>query len=93
MTLIRHCIINDSDIVVNIIEYEQAQTGTPEGLDTALKAIQSDIGQIGWVFDNGTFTDPNPPIIPLPALTLPTTAELMAQLQIIQAQITTIGIQ
>lgn len=68
MTLIRHCIINASDIVVNIIEYEQAQTGTPEGLDMALKAIQSDIGQIGWKYDSGEFIDLNPPkpiILPL----------------------------
>ena len=67
--LIRHVILKDN-IVVNIIEYETIQTGCPEGLEDVI-ALASDEGQIGWTYDNGVFTDPNPPAVrePLPELT------------------------
>jgi hypothetical protein len=67
--LIRHVILKDN-VVVNIIEYETLQTGCPEGLEDVF-AMTSDEGQIGWIYDNGTFTDPNPPVVPepLPELT------------------------
>lgn len=67
--LIRHVILKDS-MVVNIIEYETLQTGCPEGLEDVI-ALASDEGQIGWVYDNGVFTDPNPPVArePLPERT------------------------
>ena len=67
--LIRHVILKDN-VVVNVIEYETVQTGCPEGLEDVI-ALASDEGQIGWTYDNNTFTDPNPPAIqePLPELT------------------------
>jgi len=67
--LIRHVILKNN-IVVNAIEYETLQTGCPEGLEDVI-ALASDEGQIGWVYDNGIFTDPNPPVVkePLPELT------------------------
>jgi hypothetical protein len=67
--LVRHVILKDN-VVVNVIEYETLQTGCPEGLEDVI-ALASDEGQIGWTYDNGTFTDPNPPVIqaPLPELT------------------------
>jgi hypothetical protein len=67
--LIRHVILKNNT-VVNAIEYETLQTGCPEGLEDVI-ALASDEGQIGWVYDNGIFTDPNPPVArePLPELT------------------------
>ena len=67
--LIRHVILKDNT-VVNAIEYDSIQTGCPEGLEDVI-ALASDEGQIGWIYDNGIFTDPNPPIArePLSELT------------------------
>ena len=67
--LIRHVILKDNT-VVNAIEYDSIQTGCPEGLEDVI-ALASDEGQIGWVYDNGVFTDPNPPVArePLPERT------------------------
>jgi len=67
--LIRHVILKDNT-VVNAIEYDSVQTGCPEGLEDVI-ALASDEGQIGWIYDNGVFTDPNPPVVrePLPELT------------------------
>ena len=49
---------------------------------------KADEGQIGWVYADGVFTNPNPPVIvDIPALLPPTPEELMAQLNAIQAQI------
>jgi len=66
--LIRHVILK-GNTVVNAIEYDSVQTGCPEGLEDVI-ALASDEGQIGWVYNNGVFTDPNPPVVkPLPELT------------------------
>jgi len=67
--LIRHVILKDNT-VVNAIEYDSVQTGCPEGLEDVI-ALASDEGQIGWIYNNGVFTDPNPPVVrePLPELT------------------------
>jgi len=67
--LIRHVILKDN-VVVNVIEYENIQTGCPEGLEDVI-ALASDEGQIGWTYANNTFADPNPPVVqePLPELT------------------------
>ena len=87
--LIRHAILKDN-VVVNVIEYDTIQTGCPEGLEDVI-AIASEEGQIGWVYADGIFTNPNPPVIvEIPALLPPTPAELMAQLNAIQAQIAAI---
>lgn len=64
--LIRHVILKDN-VVVNVIEYESVQTGCPEGLEDVI-ALASDEGQIGWTYDNGSFTDPNPPVVQEPLL-------------------------
>jgi len=84
--LIRHVILKDN-VVVNAIEYNTVQTGCPAGLEDVI-AIASDVGQIGWVYANGIFTNPNPPaIVEIPTILPPTPEELMAQLNAIQAQI------
>ena len=71
--LIRHAILKDN-VVVNAIEYETIQTGCPEGLEDVI-AIVSDDGQIGWVYADGVFTNPNPPAPP----PVPTYKDLRAQ--------------
>jgi hypothetical protein len=84
--LIRHVILKDN-VVVNVIEYETIQTGCPEGLEDVI-ALASDEGQIGWIYADGIFTNPNPPVIvEIPPILPPTPEELMAQLNAIQAQI------
>jgi hypothetical protein len=84
--LIRHVILKDN-VVVNVIKYETLQAGCPEGLEDVI-AIASEEGQIGWVYADGLFTNPNPPVIvDIPALLPPTREELMAKLNAIQVQI------
>jgi len=71
MSLIRHCIIDtNTNLVVNIIEYETEQTGTPLGLEKHLLCVKSDTGQIGGTYENGVITNPPDPepIIPLGAV-------------------------
>ena len=64
-SLIRHAII-EKGVVVNVIEYETEQYGCPDGLENVV-AIATDTGQIGWLYKNKKFIDPNPTpsIIPL----------------------------
>ena len=63
MTLIRHCIVDtNTNIVVNIIDYEALQTGIPTGFEIEspnLLCVQSDEGQIGGVYSNGVITNPS----------------------------------
>jgi hypothetical protein len=56
----RYAIIKDG-VVVNTIEYEEQPTTPPPGFEDGHTAIQADSVSIGWVYANGTFTDPNPP--------------------------------
>jgi hypothetical protein len=71
MSLIRHCIIDtNTNLVVNIIEYETEQTGTPLGLEKHLLCVKSDTGQMGGTYENGVITNPPEPepILPLGAV-------------------------
>jgi hypothetical protein len=62
MSLIRHCIIDtNTNLVVNIIEYETEQAGVPAGLEEHLLCVKSDDGQIGGTYANGVITNPPPP--------------------------------
>ena len=62
MALIRHCIIDTTtNIVVNIVEYEEVQTGVPPGLEDHLLCVQSDTGQIGGTYAGGVITNPPDP--------------------------------
>ena len=64
MTLIRHCIVDtNTNLVVNVIEYDEIQNEHPPGLDLTLLCVQSDIGQIGGTYKNGVITNPVTPII------------------------------
>jgi hypothetical protein len=65
MNLIRHCIIDtNTNLVVNIIEYETEQSGVPAGLEENLLCIASNDGQIGGIYENGTITNPTQPELP-----------------------------
>ena len=71
MSLIRHCIIDtNTNLVVNIIDYETEQTGIPAGLETYLLCVKSEEGQIGGTYANGVITNPPQPevIFPLGAV-------------------------
>ena len=71
MSLIRHCIVDTtSNIVVNIINYSNLQTGVPLGLESNLLCVQSDAGQIGGTYANGVIT--NPVVVEDVTLHLPT---------------------
>lgn len=58
----RYAIVKDG-VVVNIIEYDSQPTTPPAGFDAGHEAIQADAVNPGWHYANGTFTDPNPPVV------------------------------
>jgi len=67
MTLIRHCIVDTTtNKVVNIIEYEEIQTGVPPGLDFHFLCVASDTGEIGGTYANGEIVNPPPTPQPTP---------------------------
>jgi hypothetical protein len=68
----------ENGIVVNTIEVDS--------LDIMPGLIEANIGGIGWFWDGATFTPPPAPE-PMPTPTPPTKEELLAQLQVLQAQI------
>jgi len=67
--LTRHCIIDTTtNLVVNIVDYETAQSGVPNGLSNNLLVMPSVDGQIGGTYANGILTNPPKPIITLSLL-------------------------
>jgi hypothetical protein len=62
MSLIRHAIVDtNTNIVVNVIEYEEIKTETPPGLEQEhLLCVASDIAGPGFTYNNGVFTAPQP---------------------------------
>jgi hypothetical protein len=68
--MIRHCIIDtNTNLVVNIIDYETQQTEVPIGLEAHLLCVKSDTGQMGGTYADGVITNPPQPelIFPLGA--------------------------
>jgi hypothetical protein len=60
--MIRHCIIDtNTNLVVNIIDYETEQTGIPAGLKEHLLCVKSDTGEIGGAYADGVITNPQQP--------------------------------
>ena len=56
MALIKHCIIDTTtNLVVNVIEYEEIQTGIPPGLNENLLCVANDVYGIGDSYVNGAF--------------------------------------
>ena len=73
MTLIRHCIIDkNTNLVINIVEYETIQNNTPPGLDSNLFCIQSEKGQIGGTYSDGLII--NPKVVEINIIPVLTTA-------------------
>ena len=50
-------------VVVNVIEYEAQPSAPPPGFEAGHVAIQADAVSPGWNYANGTFTNPNPPVV------------------------------
>ena len=61
--MIRHCIIDtNTNLVINIVEYDTTRTGVPEGLESHLLCVASETGEIGGTYNqDGTITNPPPP--------------------------------
>ena len=58
----KYAIVKDGS-VVNVIEYDAQPTTPPPGFDAGHEAIQADAVSPGWVYANGAFTNPNPPVV------------------------------
>ena len=65
----KYAIVKDGS-VVNVIEYAEQPSAPPPGFDAGHEAIQADAVSPGWVYENGVFTDPNPPpvVIEMPPM-------------------------
>lgn len=61
----RYAIVKDG-IVLNAVEYAEQPIGTPDGFEDGAIAIQELWAVSGWLYVNGIFTDPNPPISSIP---------------------------
>jgi hypothetical protein len=60
--MFKTCIVNtDTNIVVNIVEYETEQTGTPPGFSDTYLCVPSEDGQIGGEYIDGKIVNPIPP--------------------------------
>ena len=60
--MFRHCIINTTtNLVENIVEYEEIKSGVPLGFENHYICVASVDGQMGATYNqDGTFT--NPPV-------------------------------
>ena len=58
----KYAIVKDGS-VINIIDYDAQPTTPPPGFDAGHEAIQADAVSPGWVYANGAFTNPNPPVV------------------------------
>lgn len=56
----KYVIVKDG-VVVNVIEYAEQPPTPPPGFEDGHVAIQQNHVSVGWLYANGTFTDPNPP--------------------------------
>lgn len=66
MNLIKHCIVDTTtNKVVNVIEYETVQTGTPLGFEKEapyLLCVANSVAGIGWDYIDGVLVDNRPKI-------------------------------
>ena len=58
----KYAIVKDGS-VINIIDYDAQPTTPPPGFDAVHEAIQADAVSPGWIYANGAFTNPNPPVV------------------------------
>lgn len=70
----------ENGVVVNTIQVES--------LNFMPNLVEATEGSIGWLYDDQTFTDPNPPVVVVvEAPVAPTKEQLLAQLNALTAQI------
>jgi hypothetical protein len=80
-------IIQDGIVINTIIASpEEAEHAFPDAF-----CVEATDGGIGWSYVNGEFVDLRPAPEPAPAPLPPTKEELLAQLQALQAQISSLG--
>lgn len=58
----KYAIVKDG-VVINVIEYPEQPTTPPPGFEAGHVAIQANHVSPGWHYADGTFTDPNPPVV------------------------------
>lgn len=59
--MFRTCIVNtDTNLVINVVEYETEETGIPPGFEAPLLCVPSDTGEIGGTYSGGVITNPSP---------------------------------
>lgn len=84
----RYAIINtETNTVENIIEYEDAPETPIPGFEENYMAVPDELSSPGWLYQNGEFTNPNPPPPPITAPPQPTLQQLQTQLTDLQTQI------
>ena len=68
MELYKHCIVDSqSNLVVNLIEYEEIKIGAPPGMSDQYFCVYEPNGTIGVKYENGKIINPpSPPTPPLP---------------------------
>lgn len=57
----RYAIVKDG-VVLNCVDYAEQPIGTPPGFEENAVAIQDDRASPGWIYVDGVFTNPNPPV-------------------------------
>jgi hypothetical protein len=63
--MFRTCIVNtDTNLVVNVIDYETEQTGVPPGFEHPLLCVPSETGMIGASYVDGAIVNPPAPVWP-----------------------------
>jgi hypothetical protein len=68
MDLYKHCIVDSqTNLVVNLIEYEEIRTGTPPGMNDEYFCVYDPNGTVGAKYeDEKIINPPSPPTPPLP---------------------------
>ena len=62
--MFRTCIVNtDTNLVINVVEYETEETGVPPGFEPPLLCVPSDTGEIGGTYLDGVITNPIPILV------------------------------
>ena len=61
-----HYAIVTGGTVINVVDYQQPPTVPPPGFDEGCVAILAAGVSPGWLYQNGEFIDPSPPLPPVP---------------------------
>jgi hypothetical protein len=80
----RYAIVDkNTSTIVNIVEYASPPSEPPPGMDDNFTAVAGSTFDIGWVLQDGSFVDPNPPAPPSPP-TRYTVTPLQFRLELIE---------